>query len=156
MLPQPPADGNLKVFSDEIIGLKRVGQFPLFIITPMSVHDHGPQRIHVMPWVSDMVINGRTFQLQIAEIERKAFSTSSVRGLPGATRSKVSPREQQAFVVWGYPRQFADDQATSRGLRPQYHPLVMMTGPWSLRDMVEVHLRALEHYLYQPVALITF
>lgn len=153
-LLQPLADGIKSFFKEEII--PNASDKFLFIIAPCLFMITALMGYIVMPWGPDMVINGRTFQLQIADLNIGVLYVFGVASLGVYGIMIGGWASNNKFSLLGAIRASSQMISYELAMGLSIIPLVMMSGSLSLRDIVEAQANGHWNILYQPVAFIIF
>lgn len=153
-LLQPLADGLKSFFKEEII--PNTSDKLLFIAAPCIFMCTALMGYIIMPWGPDLVINGRTFSLQIADLNIGIlyfFGVASL-GVYGIMIGGWSSNNKYALL--GSIRASSQMISYELAMGLSIVPLIMMNGSLSLRDIVEGQANGMWNVWLQPVSFLIF
>lgn len=151
---QPLADG-LKSFFKEEITPNTSDKF-LFILAPGLFMLTALMGYVVMPWGPDLLIDGRNFSLQVADLNigvLYSFAVASV-GVYGVMIGAWASNNK--FALYGGIRASSQMISYELAMGLSIIPIVMMTGSLSPREIVEAQANGAWNVFYQPLAFIIF
>lgn len=151
---QPLADGLKSFFKEEIT--PNTSDKLLFIAAPCIFMCTALMGYIIMPWGPDLSINGRTFSLQIADLNIGIlyfFGVASL-GVYGIMIGGWSSNNKYALL--GSIRASSQMISYELAMGLSIVPLVMMNGSLSLRDIVEGQANGMWNVWLQPVSFLIF
>ncbi len=152
-LLQPLADGGKMFFKEEIT--PKNADKALFIFAPALFMFTALITYAVVPWGKDLIINGRTFSLQVADLNigiLYSFGIASI-GVYGVLIGGWASNNK--FSLLGAIRASSQMISYELALGMSIIPIVMMTESLSLREIVEAQQGTWNIFL-QPLAFIIF
>ncbi len=153
-LLQPLADGVKMFMKEEII--PSVSNQTLFIIGPCIAMTTSLMTSAVIPWSSDLSINGTSYPLQVTDVNigiLYLFGVVSI-GVYGIMIGGWASNNK--FSLLGALRASSQMISYEIAMGLAIIALVMMTGTLSLREIVEQQPGGHWNILYQPIGFIIF
>jgi len=153
-LLQPIADGVKSFFKEEIF--PNTADKTLFILGPCIFMCTALMTYAVIPWGRDLVINGRNFQLQVADLNIGVLYSFGVVSLGVYGVMIGGWASNNKYSLLGAIRASSQMISYELAMGLSIIPLIMMTGSLSLRDISEAQQGFHWNIIYQPVAFIIF
>lgn len=153
-LLQPLADGLKSFFKEEII--PNTSDKLLFIAAPCIFMCTALMGYIIMPWGPDLVINGRTFSLQIADLNIGILYFFGVASLGVYGIMIGGWASNNKYALLGSIRASSQMISYELAMGLSIVPLVMMNGSLSLRDIVEGQANGMWNVWLQPVSFLIF
>lgn len=153
-LLQPIADGVKSFFKEEIF--PNAADKVLFLLGPCIFMTTALMTYAVIPWGKDLVINGRVFQLQVADLNIGILYSFGVVSLGVYGVMIGGWASNNKYSLLGAIRASSQMISYELAMGLAIIPIIMMTGSLSLRDIVENQQGFGWNILYQPLAFIIF
>lgn len=151
---QPLADGLKSIFKEEII--PNASDKVLFVLAPCLFMITALMGYIVMPWGPDMVINGRKFALQIADLNIGVLYVFGIASLGVYGIMIGGWASNNKFSLLGAIRASSQMISYELAMGLSIIPLVMDAGSLSLSAIVQGQAHGHWNVFYQPVAFIIF
>lgn len=151
---QPLADGLKSFFKEEIT--PNTSDKLLFIAAPCIFMCTALMGYIIMPWGPDLLINGRNFSLQIADLNIGILYFFGVASLGVYGIMIGGWASNNKFALFGSIRASSQMISYELAMGLSIVPLVMMNGSLSLRDIVEGQANGMWNFWLQPVSFLIF
>lgn len=151
---QPLADGLKSFFKEEIT--PNTSDKLLFIAAPCIFMCTALMGYIIMPWGPDLLINGRNFSLQIADLNIGILYFFGVASLGVYGIMIGGWASNNKFALFGSIRASSQMISYELAMGLSIVPLVMMNGSLSLRDIVEGQANGMWNFWIQPVSFLIF
>lgn len=151
---QPIVDGVKSILKEEIIPTK-AHKF-LFILGPCIFMTVALMTYAIIPWGKDLMINGRAFSLQLANLDVGILYSFAVVSLGVYGIMIGGWASNNKFSLLGAVRASTQMISYELAMGLSLIPIVMMTGSLGLREITEAQTGWGWNILYQPLAFIIF
>ena len=151
---QPIADGVKSILKEEIIPAK-AHKF-LFILGPCIFMTVALMTYAIIPWGKDLMINGRAFSLQLANLDVGILYSFAVVSLGVYGIMIGGWASNNKFSLLGAVRASTQMISYELAMGLSLIPIVMMTGSLGLREITEAQAGWNWNIFYQPLAFIIF
>ena len=151
---QPLADGLKSFFKEEIT--PNASDKLLFIAAPCIFMCTALMGYVIMPWGPDLLINGRNFSLQIADLNIGILYFFGVASLGVYGIMIGGWASNNKFALLGSIRASSQMISYELAMGLSIVPLIMMNGSLSVRDIVEGQAHGMWNVILQPVSFLIF
>jgi len=151
---QPLADGLKSFFKEEII--PNASDKFLFIAAPCLFMLTALMGYIVMPWGPDMTFNGRSFPLQIADLNIGVLYVFGIASLGVYGIMIGGWASNNKFSLLGAIRASSQMISYELAMGLSIVPIIMSTGSLSMSDIVQAQSHGHWNVFYQPVAFLIF
>lgn len=151
---QPLADGLKSFFKEEIT--PNTADKLLFIAAPCIFMCTALMGYVIMPWGPDLLINGRNFSLQIADLNIGILYFFGVASLGVYGIMIGGWASNNKYALFGSIRASSQMISYELAMGLSIVPLIMMNGSLSLRDIVEGQANGMWNVILQPVSFLIF
>ena len=151
---QPIADGVKSFFKEEIF--PSAADKTLFLLAPCLFMCTALMTYAVIPWGKDLLIDGRTFSLQIADLNIGILYSFGVVSLGVYGIMIGGWASNNKYSLLGSVRASSQMISYELAMGLSVIPIIMMTSSLSLRDIAEGQQGLHWNVFYQPLAFIIF
>ena len=151
---QPLADGLKSFFKEEII--PNAADKLLFIAAPCIFMCTALMGYIVMPWGPDLLINGKNFSLQIADLNIGVLYVFGVASLGVYGIMIGGWASNNKYSLLGAIRASSQMISYELAMGLSIVPIIMMNGSLSLRTIVEGQAGGMWNFWIQPLSFLIF
>lgn len=151
---QPIVDGVKSIMKEEII--PGTAHKVLFILGPCIFMTVALMTYAIIPWGKDLIINGRHFSLQLADLNVGILYSFAVVSLGVYGIMIGGWASNNKFSLLGAVRASTQMISYELAMGLSIIPIIMMTSSLSLRDITEAQAGLNWNIFYQPLAFVIF